>query len=262
MLNVICGRDNKDLTSSYESVPDFTSKIGESISGMKIAIPNYFVSDIVSHEVKEKLDNVVSVLKEAGATVDYIDIDFIENAVTLYQIIGMGEASSNLARFDGVRYGYSIEDPANIDELYCKTRGEGFGAEVKRRIMVGSYLLSGDNADIYYTKALQIRNGIRESFKEAFEKYDLIIGPNATTTAYNLGEGLDDPLKTFLDDVLVFPANMAGLPGMNVPMGFGEGHLPIGLQIIGNSFDEVTMYKLASFVEEKLGLELDPREVK
>lgn len=262
LLNVICGRDDKDLTSSYESVPDFTSKIGESISGMKIAVPNYFVSDIVSSEVKEKLNNVIALLKENGATVDYIDIDYIENAVTLYQIIGMGEASSNLARFDGVRYGYSVEDPANIDELYCKTRGEGFGAEVKRRIMVGSYLLSGDNADIYYTKALQIRNGIRESFKEAFEKYDLIIGPNATTTAYNLGEGLDDPLKTFLDDVLVFPANMAGLPGMNVPMGFGEGNLPIGLQIIGNKFDEVTMYKLASFVEEKLALELDPREVK
>ena len=262
LLNAICGRDDKDLTSSYEEVVDFTSKIGESISGMKIAIPNYFVSDIVSSEVKEKLENVVSILKENGASVDYIDIDYIENAVTLYQIIGMGEASSNLARFDGVRYGYSVNEPANIDELYCKTRGEGFGAEVKRRIMVGSYLLSGDNADVYYTKALQIRNAIRESFKEAFEKYDLIIGPNATTTAYNLGEGLDDPLKTFLDDVLVFPANMAGLPGMNVPMGFGEGHLPIGLQIIGNKFDEVTMYKLASFVEEKLGLELDPREVK
>ena len=262
LLNAICGRDDKDLTSSYEEVVDFTSKIGENISGMKIAIPNYFVSDIVSSEVKEKLDNVVSLLKENGALVDYIDIDYIENAVTLYQIIGMGEASSNLARFDGVRYGYSVNDPSNIDELYCKTRGEGFGEEVKRRIMVGSYLLSGDNADVYYTKALQIRNGIRESFKEAFEKYDLIIGPNATTTAYNLGEGLDDPLKTFLDDVLVFPANMAGLPGMNVPMGFGEGHLPIGLQIIGNSFDEVTMYKLASFIEEKLGLELDPREVK
>jgi len=262
LLNAICGRDDKDLTSSYEEVVDFTSKIGESISGMKIAIPNYFVSDIVSSEVKEKLDNVVSLLKENGALVDYIDIDYIENAVTLYQIIGMGEASSNLARFDGVRYGYSVNDPSSIDELYCKTRGEGFGEEVKRRIMVGSYLLSGSNADVYYTKALQIRNGIRESFKEAFEKYDLTIGPNATTTAYNLGEGLDDPLKTFLDDVLVFPANMAGLPGMNVPMGFGEGHLPIGLQIIGNSFDEVTMYKLASFIEEKLGLELDPREVK
>ena len=262
LLNVICGRDDKDLTSSYEEVVDFTSKIGESISGMKIAVPNYFVSDIVSSEVKEKFENVVSILKDNGATVDYIDIDYIENAVTLYQIIGMGEASSNLARFDGVRYGYSVNEPASIDELYCKTRGEGFGAEVKRRIMVGSYLLSGENADVYYTKALQIRNGIRESFKKAFESYDLIIGPNATTTAYNLGEGIDDPLKTFLDDVLVFPANMAGLPGMNVPMGFGEGHLPIGLQIIGNRFDEVTMYKLASFVEEKLGLELDPREVK
>lgn len=262
LLNAICGRDNRDLTSSYEEVPDFTSKIGENISGMKIAVPNYFVSDIVSSGVKEKLDNVVSILKEAGAEVDYIDIDYIENAVTLYQIIGMGEASSNLARFDGVRYGYSVENPVGIDDLYCRTRGEGFGAEVKRRIMVGSYLLSGENADVYYTKALQIRNGIRESFKEAFEKYDLIIGPNATTTAYNLGEGLDDPLKTFLDDVLVFPANMAGLPGMNVPMGFGEGHLPIGLQIIGNKFDEATMYKLASFVEEKLALDLDPREVK
>lgn len=262
LLNAICGRDDRDLTSSYEEVVDFTSKIGESISGMKIAIPNYFVSDIISSEVKEKLENVVSILKENGASVDYIDIDYIENAVTLYQIIGMGEASSNLARFDGVRYGYSISDPANIDELYCKTRGEGFGAEVKRRIMVGSYLLSGENADVYYTKALQIRNGIKESFDKAFESYDLIIGPNTTTTAYNLGEGLDDPLKTFLDDVLVFPANMAGLPGMNVPMGFGESHLPIGLQIIGKRFDEVTMYKLASFVEKELNLELDPREVK
>ena len=262
LLNIICGRDNKDLTSSYEEVPDFTSKIGESVSGMKIAIPNYFVSDIVSSEVKEKIENIVSVLKDAGAVIDYIDIDYIENAVTLYQIIAMSEASSNLARFDGVKYGYSVSDPSSIDELYCKSRGEGFGAEVKRRIMVGSYLLSGDNADVYYTKALQIRNGIRESFKEAFEKYDLIIGPNATTTAYELGEGLDDPLKTFLDDILVFPANLAGLPGMNVPIGFGEGHLPIGLQIIGNSFDEATMYKLASFIEKELNLDLDPREVK
>ena len=262
LLNVICGRDNRDLTSSYEEVPDFTKLIGKSIKGMKIAIPNYFVSDIVSKEVKEKLDNVISLLRDNGASVDYIDIDYIENAVTLYQIIGMGEASSNLARFDGVRYGYSVKDPVGIDDLYSLTRGEGFGAEVKRRIMVGSYLLSGENADIYYTKAMQIRNGIRDSFAKAFEKYDLIIGPNATTTAYNLGEGLDDPLKTFLDDVLVFPANMAGLPGMNVPMGFGEGNLPIGLQIIGNRFDEATMYQLASFIEKELGLNLDPREVR
>ena len=262
LLNVICGRDNKDLTSSYEDVCDFTKLIGENISGMKIAVPNYFVSDIVSEEVKDKINSVINLLKENGAVVDYIDIDYIDNSVTLYQIIAMSEASSNLARFDGVRYGYSVKEPIGIDDLYCLTRGEGFGDEVKRRIMVGSYLLSGENAQIYYTKALQIRNAIRESFFKAFEQYDLIIGPNATTTAYDLGEGLDDPLKTFLDDILVFPANLAGLPAMNVPIGFGKGNLPIGLQIIGNSFDEATMYKLASFIEEKLDLDLDPREVK
>ncbi len=262
LLNILCGRDDRDLTSSHKKTEDFTRMIGEDIKGMKIAIPNFFVSDIVSPEVLSKLNEVVELLKDSGATVDYIDIDYIENAVTLYQIIAMGEASSNLARFDGVRYGYSIEDPVGIDELYSLTRGEGFGEEVKRRIMVGSYLLSGENAKIYYSKALQIRNAIRKSFLKAFEKYDLIIGPNATTTAYNLGEGLDDPLKTFLDDILVIPVNMAGLPGMNVPMGFGEGNLPIGLQIIGNSFDEATMYKLASFVERKLDLNNDPKEVK
>lgn len=262
LLNVICGRDDRDLTSSHKEKEDFTRMIGEDISGMKIAVPNFFVSDIVSPEVIEKLNVVIDLLKNNGATVEYVDIDYIENAVTLYQIIAMGEASSNLARFDGIRYGYSVKDPVGVDELYSLTRGEGFGAEVKRRIMVGSYLLSGENAKIYYTKALEIRNAIRESFLKTFEKYDLIIGPNATTTAYNLGEGLDDPLKTFLDDILVIPVNMAGLPGMNVPMGFGKGNLPIGLQIIGNNFDEAKMYKLAAFVEKELGLELDPKEVK
>lgn len=262
LLNVICGHDDRDLTSSHKESEDFTRLIGDDVKGMKIAVPNFFVSDIVSPEVITCLNNVISLLEKHGATVEYIDIDYIENAVTLYQIIAMGEASSNLARFDGVRYGYSIKDPVSIDELYSRTRGEGFGAEVKRRIMVGSYLLSGENAKIYYSKALMIRNAIRESFLKAFEKYDLIIGPNATTTAYNLGEGLDDPLKTFLDDILVIPVNMAGLPGMNVPMGFGNDKLPIGLQIIGNNFDEATMYKLASFVEKELALDLDPREVK
>jgi len=262
LLNVICGRDNKDLTSSSVEVEDFTRLIGQSISGMKIAVPKFFVSDIVSAEVLEKVNAVIDLLKKSGAIVEYVDIDYIENSVTLYQIIAMSEASSNLARFDGIRYGYSIENPSSVDELYCKTRGEGFGDEVKRRIMVGSYLLSGENAKIYYNKALQIRNAIRESFLNTFKEYDLIIGPNATTPAYDLGEGLDDPLKTFLDDILVMPISMAGLPGMNVPIGFSEGRLPIGLQIIGNKFGEAEMYKLASFIEKELNLDLDPREVK
>ncbi len=262
LLNAISGHDDNDLTSSYKEVEDYTRLIGKDIKDMKIAVPNFFMSDIVDQEIKNKVENIIELLKNNGASVDYIDINYIENAVTLYQIIAMGEASSNLARFDGVRYGYSCSNPKNIDDLYKRTRQEGFGNEVKRRIMVGSYLLSGKNATTYYNKALQIRDDITKSFKEAFTKYDLIIGPNTTTVAYGINENLDNPLQTFLDDVLVIPVNMAGLPGMNVPIGFNKDNLPIGLQIIGNSFEEAKMYQLASFIEKELNLDLRPKEVK
>ncbi len=262
LLNVISGNDDKDLTSSNREVEDYTRLIGKDIVGMKIAVPNYFMSEVVSSEVKEKIEEIIDKLKEWGATVEYIDIDYIENAVNLYQIIAMGEASSNLARFDGIRYGYSCESPKNVEDLYKRTRQEGFGDEVKRRIMVGSYLLSGENATIYYNKALQIRDDIRKSFKEAFKKYDLIIGPTATTVAYKLTDNLDDPLQNYLDDVLVIPVNMAGLPGMNVPVGFNKDNMPIGLHIIGDSFEEAKMYQLAAFIEKKLNLDLNAKEVK
>ena len=260
LLNAIVGHDDKDLTSdSTCDIEDFTRLIGEDIKGMKIAVPNYFVSDIVSKEIVDNVSNVINILKDKGATVDYIDINYLENAVNLYQIIAMGEASSNLARFDGIKYGYSYENPSNLEELYTKTRANGFGDEVKRRIMVGSYLLSGENAKIYYDKALQVRDDIKKSFMDAFKNYDLIIGPTTTTTAYNLGEGMDDPLKTFMDDVLVIPVNMAGLPGLNVPMGF-VNNMPVGLHIIGNRFEEAKMYKLASFIEKELNLDLNIKE--
>ncbi len=262
LLNAISGHDQNDLTSSFKEVEDYTRLIGQNIAGMKIAIPKFFMSDIVDQEIKQKVENIKKMLQENGASIDYIDIDYIENAVTLYQIIAMGEASSNLARFDGVRYGYSCQDPKSVDDLYKRTRQEGFGDEVKRRIMVGSYLLSGKNAITYYNKALQIRDDIRKSFQKAFEKYDLIIGPNTTTVAYGIDENLDNPSQTFLDDVLVIPVNMAGLPGMNVPIGFNKDHLPIGLQIIGNSFEEAKMYQLAAFIEKELNLDLIPKEVK
>lgn len=262
LLNVISGSDDKDLTSSNREVEDYTRLIGKDIAGMKIAVPNYFMSEVVSSEVKQKIEEIIEQLKEWGATVEYIDIDYIENAVNLYQIIAMGEASSNLARFDGIRYGYSCENPKNVEDLYKRTRQEGFGDEVKRRIMVGSYLLSGENATIYYNKALQIRDDIRKSFKEAFKKYDLIIGPTATTVAYKLTDNLDDPLQNYLDDVLVIPVNMAGLPGMNVPVGFNKDNMPIGLHIIGDSFEEAKMYQLAAFIEKKLNLDLNAKEVK
>ncbi len=258
LLNSLVGRDAHDLTSVPREEEDFTRLIGKDIRGMKIGVPNYFLSDIVSKEILDQTNEMIHLLREKGATVEFIDIDYIENAVTLYQIIAMGEASSNLARFDGVRFGYSTENPESVEDLYRKTRKEGFGKEVKRRIMVGSYLLSGDNAVTYYNKALQIRDDIRKSFQKAFETYDLIIGPTTTTVAYNLDQDIDDPIKSFLDDVLVIPVNMAGLPGMNVPIGFNKDHMPIGMHIIGNSFEEAKMYQLASFIEKELDLNLVP----
>lgn len=258
LLNAIVGEDEKDLTSASLPEEDFTRYIGEDIKGMKIAVPNYLMSDIVSAEIKDKINETINILKEEGATVDFVDVKYLENAVTLYQIIAMGEASSNLARFDGIRYGHSAENPGNIENLYYETRREGFGDEVKRRIMVGSYLLSGENAKTYYNKALSIRDDMRKEFKNTFKNYDLIIGPTTTTTAYNLTDPMDDPLKSFMDDVLVIPVNMAGLPGLSMPVGFDKDHMPIGMQIIGDSFEEAKIYKLASFIEKKLNLDLNP----
>ena len=226
---------------------------------MKIAVPNFFMSNIVSEEIRNQVKETIKVLEKNGATVNYIDIKYIENAVTLYQIIAMGEASSNLARFDGIRYGFSKENPKDINDVYYGTRAEGFGEEVKRRIMVGSYLLSGENAKIYYDKALSIRDDMRKEFTDAFKEYDLIIGPTTTTTAYNLTDSMDDPSKSFMDDVLVIPVNMAGLPGLNIPIGFDNNHMPIGMQIIGNAFEEAKIYQLASFIEKELKLNLNPK---
>jgi len=258
LLNALVGKDEKDLTSVRREEEDFTRLIGEDIKGMKIAVPNYFMSDIVNNEIINKVKETIEVLKSNGAIVDYIDVDYLENAVTLYQIIAMGEASSNLARFDGIRYGYSYENPENIEDVYLKTRALGFGEEAKRRIMVGSYLLSGENAKIYYNKALSIRDDMRKALKKVFESYDLIIGPTTTTTAYNLDDPMDDPRKSFMDDVLVIPVNMAGLPGLNLPIGFDSNKMPIGMQIIGNSFEEAKIYQLASYLEKELNLSLNP----
>lgn len=256
-LSVIAGHDPNDMTS-LERVDDFTRLIGDDIKGMKIAIPNYFVTDIVDKKVLDKFNEIVLLLKDKGCSVDFVDIDHLKEIVTLYQIIAMGEASSNLARFDGIKYGYSHGSPSNLEELYAMTRGEGFGDEVKRRIMIGSYILSGENAKKYYDKALMIRDDIRESFINIFKDYDLVIGPTTTTTAYDISSDQEDPNKTFLDDVLVMPANMAGLPALNIPIGF-ISDLPIGMQIIGKDFDEATIYKLASFIEKELNLELNPK---
>ena len=251
LLNAICKQDERDLTS-FDTNEDFTRKIGEDVSNFKVAIPSYFISDIVDDEVKNKILDIKKMLESNGIKVDVVDIKHIDKTVTLYQIIAMGEASSNLARFDGVRYGYSYPNPESLDDLYSKTRRFGFGNEVKRRIMVGSYLLSGENAKIYFNKACQIRDDLQKNFKKVFSEYNLIIGPSAARCAYNLGDKGDDPLKSFMDDVLVMHANMGGFPSLSMPVGFNKDHLPIGLQIIGNLKDEATIYQLASFVESKI----------
>ena len=248
LLNILVGEDDKDLTSAKKEKEDFARKINTSVKGLKVAVPNYFMSDIVAKEIREGIKSVIKFLEDNGVTVDYVDMKYLDQAVTLYQIIAMGEASSNLARFDGVRYGYRTENYNNLEEMYLKTRQEGFGSEVKRRIMVGSYLLSGANAKIYYDKALSIRDDIKKEFNKVFANYDLVIGPVTTTTAYELDSDMSDPMKSFLDDVLVIPVNMAGLPGLSLPVA-PKTSKPYGLHIIGNSFDEATIYQLASFIE-------------
>ena len=251
LLNAISHLDNRDLTS-FDTDEDFTRKIGKKLDNFKVAIPKYFLSDFVDNEVKNKILEIKKLLEENGIKVDIVDIKHIDKTVTLYQIIAMGEASSNLARFDGVRYGYSYPDANSLDDLYSKTRRFGFGNEVKRRIMVGSYLLSGENANIYYNKALEIRDDLQKNFKKVFAEYDLIIGPTTARCAYNLDEKKDDPMKSFMDDVLVMHANMGGFPSLSMPVGFNSEHLPIGLQIIGNLRDEATIYGLASFIENSI----------
>ena len=257
VLNTICGKSSKDLTS-METNEDFTRLIGKDIKNKKIAIPKFYVSDAIDSEIKDKLKEVLNILEKSGCTIDYVDIKYIDKAVILYQIIAMGEASSNLARFDGIRYGYSYDSPKDINDLYLKSRKLGFGNEVKRRIMIGSYLLSGENAKEYYTKALQIRSTMRKSFIDTFKDYDYIIGPTTTTEAYKLGVEVDDAVKSFMDDILTIPVNMAGLPGLSLPIGFSKKHLPIGMQIIAKPCNEAQIYQLASFVEAKLNLNLNP----
>lgn len=260
LLNAIVGQDDKDMTSASKDVEDFTKLIGEDVNGMKIAIPNFYMNEAIDEEIRNHVLSVVDMLKSKGVTFEYVDIDYVEYSIPLYQIIALAEASSNLARFDGIRYGYRAEEFNNLDELYKKTRAEGFGDEVKRRIMIGSYVLSGDNVRTYYYKALKIRKAIHDSFESILNKYDLIIGPTTTTFAYNLGEGQNDAVKSFFDDLLTIPVNMAGLPGMSLPIGFGKNGMPIGMQIIGAKFDESTIYKLASFVEKELNLNLENKE--
>lgn len=238
ILEAIASYDPKDSTSVKREDYDFTSALVDDVKGMKIGIPRDYFGEGLDPEVKEAVLKVAKTLEEKGAVVEEFDLSLVEYAIPAYYTIASAEASSNLSRFDGVKYGYRAKDYEGMHEMYKKSRSEGFGPEVKRRIMLGSFVLSSGYYDAYYLKALRTKALIKQAFDKAFAKYDVILGPAAPTTAPKLGESLSDPLKMYLGDIYTISVNLAGLPGMSVPCGVDSKGLPIGAQFIGDCFKE------------------------
>lgn len=245
VLELIASHDSKDSTSVRREDTDFTSALVDDVSGMKIGIPRDYLGEGLDAEVKEAVLAAAKVLEKKGAVVEMFDLSLVEYAIPAYYTIASAEASSNLERFDGVKYGHRTDACEGLHNMYKKTRSEGFGAEVKRRIMLGSFVLSSGYYDAYYLKALKVKAMIRKAFDDAFAKYDLILGPVAPTTAPKLGESLSDPLKMYLGDIYTISVNLAGLPGISVPCGTDSGGLPIGLQLIADSFQEKKLIQAA-----------------
>ncbi len=245
ILEIIAGYDPKDSTSVKRKDYDFTAALTEDVEGMKIGIPRDYFGEGLNPEVKEAVLQVANVLEEKGAVVEEFDLGLVEYAIPAYYVIASAEASSNLERFDGVKYGYRTETYNGLHDMYKKTRSEGFGAEVKRRIMLGSFVLSSGYYDAYYLRALRTKALIKQAFDAAFEKFDMILGPAAPTTAPKLGESLADPIQMYLGDIYTISVNLAGLPGMTVPCGIDSKGLPIGAQLIGNCFEEKKLIRAA-----------------
>jgi aspartyl-tRNA(Asn)/glutamyl-tRNA(Gln) amidotransferase subunit A len=238
ILETIASYDPKDSTSMKRDVYDFTSALVDDVKGMKIGIPRDYFGEGLDQEVKDAILAAAKVLESKGAIVEEFDLSLVEYAIPAYYVIASAEASSNLSRFDGVKYGYRTEKYEGLHNMYKKSRSEGFGPEVKRRIMLGSFVLSSGYYDAYYLKALRTKALIKKAFDEAFAKYDVILGPASPSTAPKLGESLSDPLKMYLGDIYTISVNLAGLPGMTVPCGKDSKGLPIGLQLIGDCFQE------------------------
>lgn len=250
ILETIASYDKKDSTSVKRDDYKFTSALVDDVKGMKIGIPKDYFGEGLDTEVKEAILNAVKVLKDKGAIVEEFDLSLVEYAIPAYYVIAAAEASSNLARFEGVKYGYRTEDYQGLHNMYKKTRSEGFGEEVKRRIMLGSFVLSSGYYDAYYLKALRTKALIKKAFDDAFAKYDVIIGPAAPTTAPKLGDSLSDPIKMYLGDIYTISVNLAGLPGISVPCGKDSKGLPIGMQIIGDCFKENNIIRVAYTFEQ------------
>lgn len=257
LMNVIAGYDPMDSTSIPEAVPDFTELLGRDIKGIKIGIPKEYALKGIEPDVYRSVSEALSIFEKNGASVVDISLPHTEYAVATYYIISPAEASSNLARYDGVKYGLRVEGKDIID-MYKKTRFAGFGREVKRRIILGTYVLSSGYYDAYYRKASQVRTLIRRDFEEAFKVCDVIVTPVSPTTAFRIGEKADDPLQMYLSDIFTIPINLAGLPAISVPCGFDSSNLPIGLQIIGRPLDESKILQAAYVIEQEKKLRKIP----
>ena len=258
ILEAIASHDVKDSTSVQREDYDFTSALVDDVRGMKIGIPRDYFGDGLDPEVKVAVLGAAKKLEEKGAIVEEFDLSLVEYAIPAYYVIACAEASSNLARFDGVKYGYRTEQYDGLHNMYKKTRSEGFGAEAKRRIMLGSFVLSSGYYDAYYLKALRTKALIKQAFDKAFEKYDVILGPAAPTTAPKLGASLSDPLKMYLGDIYTISVNLAGLPGITLPCGTDQSGLPIGLQLIGDCFEEKKIIRAAYTYEQTRSYEHSP----
>lgn len=250
ILEAIASYDPKDSTSMKRERYDFTGALVDDVKGMRIGIPQDYFTEGLDKEVGEHIRRAAKVLEEKGAVLEEFDLSLVEYAIPAYYVIASAEASSNLSRFDGVKYGYRTPEYEGLHNMYKKSRSEGFGAEVKRRIMLGSFVLSSGYYDAYYLKALKTKALIKQAFDRAFEKYDVILAPAAPVTALKLGESLSDPLKMYLGDIYTISVNLAGLPGISVPVGTDSKGLPIGMQMVGNCFDEAKLFRAAYAYEQ------------
>ena len=252
LLNIIAGHDEKDTTSMNIEKKDYTKALRNDVKGLKIAVPKEFFGEGINAEVKASLENAIETYKELGAEVEEISLDIAKYSLATYYIIACAEASSNLGRFDGIRYTYRTPEFKNLRDLYKKSRSEGFGPEVKRRIILGTYVLSSGYYDAYYKKAQQVRTLVMNEFNKAFEKYDVILTPTSPTVAFDIGSKSNNPLEMYLADICTVSVNIAGLPGISVPCGVDSQGMPIGMQLIGNSFCEETILNVAYTFEQKI----------
>lgn len=251
LLNVISGKDEKDTTSVDMGEKDYTKALKNDVKGLRIGVPKEYFAEGINPEVKEKVENAIEEYKKMGAVVEECSLPIAEYTLATYYIISCAEASSNLGRFDGIRYGYRTNNYSNLRELFVNSRTEGFGAEVKRRIILGTYVLSSGYYDAYYKKAQQVRTLIKNEFNKVFEKYDILIIPTSPVTAFGIGEKSDNPLEMYMADICTVPINVAGVPAISIPCGVDKEGLPIGMQIIGKHFSEETILNAAYTYEQK-----------